>query len=288
MVQQILTAFALVFLLWVLFGPAFNDAKDDKKKKSDNKGGGLLLGLLFAPFVVAGWLLFGLGQMSLLLAQAIAALWEAIVPLFRKIFEMIGRLLEWLWKLLKKLFRNAGPLLKGILGTIRYALKTIWNAFEGMFKAIAYAFRSLFSFMGDLIRDFPGVIRTLRNLLKPFAWMLKVLRDAFGKILDWLFFLMDGLLAAIGRGNRKTKEYVSRDIEETDPTEAADLLMAVPLAVATAATRTTKTVKRGRQRLIASNPLKKGVTQKRKKDDPHVMARLRQIGWETRRKMGKA
>jgi len=281
--QVYLTLFSVVFILWVLFGTEGGDAKADKKD-SDRRGGGMILSLLFAPFVLIGWLFFGLGQMLLLLLQALAALWENLTPFFRKLFEMIGKILEWLWALLKKILKNVLPFLRKIFDILRYAFKTLWNAFSGIVRAVSSIVRSLLSFAKDLIRDFPGVIRTFRKMLKPFAWLLRVLRDAFGKILHWLFFLMDGLLAWIGRGNRKTKDYITRDIEETDPTEAGDLLMAVPLAVATAASRTTKSVKRNRQRLAAVNPLKKGIT-KKKSQDPQVMKRLQHIGWETRKKM---
>lgn len=281
-----LTLFSALFILWVVFGAEAGDAKADKKKK-ESSGGGFLWAALFAPFVLIGWIFFALGQMLLLLFQALAALWENLTPLFRKLFEMLGKILGWIWALFKKLLKNIGPLLKSLMQTIRFALKTLWNALEGIFKMIIRSLRSLFSFVGDLIRDFPGVLRTIHVLLKPFIWLLRMLRNIGGKILDWLFFLTDGLLLWIGRSNRKTKEYVSRDIEETDPTDAADLFFAAPLAVATAATRTQKKMKHGRQRLASVNPLKKGITKKRGKNDPHIMERLQSIGWETRRKLGK-
>lgn len=297
MAQTLFTIFSVVFLVWVVFGPAFNDTKDDKKK-SDNGGGGLFIGLLFAPFVLIGWLLFGLGQMLFFLLQALAALWEAAMPFFRKLFEMIGALLEWLWELTKKVLGNVGPFLKNLIKTVLYALRTLWNAIEGILRAFTHVFRSLFSFVGDLIRDFPGLLRTLRTLLKPFMWLLNILRDALGKILSMPFAAMAGILAWMGNRNKRAKEYISRDIEEADPTQSADLLLAVPLAVATGAKRTKKKLKETKDRsiglfprtarLAATNPLKKGIAHKRRSNDPHVMARLRHIGWETRRKMGKA
>lgn len=300
--KTLFTLFSVVFILWVLFGAAFNDATaDKKKKKSEGNNGAALLGLLFAPFVLMGWILFGLGQLLYLLMQALAALWELLTPLFRKLFEMIGKILERLWALLKKILRNVLPFLRKIFDILRYAFKTLWNALSGIAHAVSSMISSLLSFAKDLIRDFPGVIRTFRKILKPFGWLLRMLRDAFGKMLDWLFFLMDGLFAMIGRGNERTKKYVTRDIDEADPTEAADLLMAVPLAVATVASRTKKR-RRGKEadtarthrglipklaHLSATDPLKKGVTHKRKKNDPHVLDRLQSIGWETRRKMGR-
>ncbi len=298
MLKTLFTLFSAFFIIWVVFGTEAGDAKADKKK-SDGKGGGLLIGLLFAPFVLLGWLMFGLGQMVLILAQAIAALWEMITPMFRTLFEWIGKLIEWILKMIKGLFKNLGPLLRGLAKTMRYALRTLWNAALGIIRAVAGFVRSVFSFIGDLIRDFPGVLRTMGAILKPFAWLLRMLRDTFGTILDWFFFLTGGMLAWIGMRNKKTKEYITRDIDETDPTDPADLLLAVPLAVATGAKRTKKRLKETKERsgiglfpktarLVATNPLKKGITQKKKASDPHVMKRLQHIGWETRRKMGRA
>ncbi len=298
MLKTLFTLFSVFFIIWVVFGTEAGDAKGDKKK-SDGKGGGLLIGLLFAPFVLLGWLMFGLAQMLLVLTQAIAALWEMITPMFRTLFEWIGKLIEWIWAMLKKLLGGIRPLLSYLAKVISYALKTVWNALEGILRAIIRILRSAFSFIGDLIRDFPGVLRTIRKIFKPLAWLLRMLRDALGKILDILVFLTGGVVAWIGMGNKKTKEYVTRDIEDTDPTQPADLLLAVPLAVATGAKRTKKRLKETKERggiglfpkaarLAAHDPLKKGIMKKRKESDPHVMKRLQHIGWETRRKMGKA
>lgn len=299
--KTLFTLFSVAFILWVLFGPAFNDSKDDKKKKSDNAGGGMLLGLLFAPFVLAGWLLFGFGQMLLLLLQAIAALWENAMPFFRRLFEMLGKLLEWIWKAVKWLLKQIDPLLRGLFKTIGYALRTVLNALRSVLHAFASFIRSLLSFIGDLVRDFPGVLRTFGKILKGIARALRFVRDVLGRLLTILWLPFAGIIAFVDLGRtdgeeggrertrRAAKGHARRahNIErEPDGPDAAELLTAlVPAPIVVAAKRTKK---EGARRLAAANPLKKGLTRRRRKDDPHVMARLQQIGWETRRKMGKA
>lgn len=302
MIQTVFTLFSVVFIVWVVFGPAFNDAEGDKKKKKNGDGGGgFLWALLFAPFILIGWLFFGLGQVLMLIIEAIAALWENLTPLFRKLFEAIGKILELLWKSLKGILRNLKPALRGLFNALRYAIKTLWNAINGILRTVTGIIRSILSFIGDLIRDFPGVLRTFKNIFNAFGKLVKFIRDLLKNLfkIGWLPFAGILAFADLGRKNddesnnrRKAnahgKHSAKKEERERNGPDATDLLTAlIPVPAIVAGTRQKK---EQRNRLAAADPLKKGIVMKKKTNgsDPHVMARLQSIGWETRRKMGKA
>lgn len=282
--QIALTLFSVVFILWVLLGTGAPNEKDDKKKESKG-GGGMLAGMLLAPLLLIGWLFYALGQMFIVLLQALAALWEGMMPFFRRLFELLGRMLKGAWKTLGELLRAA------------------WHLSRDLLRAA----RGAFSMAGTMLRGFGGILKTAGKILSFLRKALARAWDVLRRVFDILWLPFTGMIGflKIAAGGRQERE---SEREDNDGPDTADLLLALPMAVVGGKTKRKKSRSKrhaadasaatafspfGRARrataLAAHGPLRTGITHRKKRgNDPHVMARLQAIGWETRRKMGKA
>ncbi len=167
MLQEIFTAFAVVFLLWVVLEEGMGDTKSGKSSDSD----GSLSGFILLPF--------------LLLLGFAAFLWSVAQYLLKMLAAVLPEIVEWLLNMfracgaaLKKLFSTLRAVSKDLLkrdGVLSLVLRDISVAVMRMLRAVGKGIDAFLRGLVDVLQSFPALFRGFPRFLGRVATAFRAL-----------------------------------------------------------------------------------------------------------------
>ncbi len=171
MLQQLLTLFAVIFMLWVVFEGGFGSDGDDKKKK-DGEGGGLeaLFKFLAVPLLLIGGALLLVGRMLWQVLKYVPEILQKLIHFLQWLTEFLAEMLGGVVTLLKHLFKDlktTWKVGKGIVGflksvatTVLRVLKSLGKFFDRFMDRVFDVFSIVWEFLQKAVRVVWKMIRS--------------------------------------------------------------------------------------------------------------------------------